>query len=357
LSDNYDPLSTQTSLLSFRRLDALQDTVTAFGKNAAGSPVAVLVANDGVLQTRRLNRLTDEILLIGTDQNAVARPVLVDAQGRLYQRILSAFPVLDFDSVRAYFRGPSASQVQGKADADGTLNVSDPIARATLAEVLSRLDVSQSALRDAIVGPPPNGKSLLELGQDLVGAIEAAQPRSITNFPLDFPDAGSQIGLQAILGQLDVPLSSHGDAVVSAIAANQARHVTNFPLDFPDQLAHARLQSLLAQADRSVSEVYDVRSAHGAVTAAQNTSGLTVTLDLGPTGRPTVQRFVSQGGTSTVQVQASRDGATWRTLETLTTTLSPTSSLAAVQGFGYRFVRATSASTGVALEFEISASR
>lgn len=290
MSDNYDPLATQTTAFTFRRLDALQDAVSAFGKTASGAPVALLVANDGTLQTRKLNRLTDEILLVGTDPNAIARALLVDTQGRLLRRALSALPVSDFDGVRAYFLGPAATQVQGKADPDGTLNVHDPVARASLADLVSRFDVPHSAVLDAIL-------------------------------------------------------------------TDQARHVTNFPLDFPDQLSQARLQSLLAQVDRALSEIYDVRSAHGAVTAAQNSAGLTVTLDLGPTGRPTVQRFISLGGSASASVQASRDGATWRTLETQTTTLSPLSSIASVQGLGYRFVRVASASTGVALEFEISAAR
>lgn len=97
-----------------------------------------------------------------------------------------------------------------------------------------------------------------------------------------------------------------------------------------------------------------LEAAHGAVTPIANTAGLIVTLDLGVTGRTTVQCFVSVGGPTTVFVQGSRDGATWRTVESQTFTVANTN-VPAVQGFGYRFIRVTSGSAGIALEFEISA--
>ncbi|MFA5862431.1 MAG: hypothetical protein WDA16_12125 [Candidatus Thermoplasmatota archaeon] len=356
MSDNYDPLTTQTAAITFRRLDALQDSIAAFGKTTSGAPVAILVATDGTLQTRRLNRLSDEVILIGTDPAATARPVLVDTQGRLSSRPLSALPITDFDALRAYFLGPAAAQIQGKADADGTLNVNDPAGRASLASILAQLDVTQSALRDAITGASPSARSLFGLGQDLVGAIQATQPRSIVNLPSEYPDPIAQARLLSILGQLDITQTAHRDAIIAAVAADQARHLTNFPADYPDATAQTRLQSVLTQLDRTLSEVFDVKAAQNAVTAGANTAGLTVTLDLGTTGRPTVQRFISVGGASTVLVQASRDGATWRTIETQTFAVA-TTNVAAVQGFGYRYVRLTSATAAVALEFEVSGAR
>jgi hypothetical protein len=293
--------------------------------------------------------------------------------------------------MRAYFLGPAAGQVQGKADADGTLNVNDPTARSTLASILAQLDITQSALRDALTSPAPNARtladlhsqlaailgqlnltttalrdaitgaapssrSLFQVDQDLVAALQATQPRNVTNFPADPPDALAQARLFSILSQLDIALSVHRDALLTALAADQPRHVTNFPADYPDAVSQARLLSILTQLDRTLSEVFDVKSSQGAVTAAANNAGLTVTLDLGATGRTTVQRFISVGGASTVLVQASRDGVTWRTMETQTFAVASTS-IAAVQGLGYRFIRVTSGTTGVALEFELSGAR
>lgn len=232
----------------------------------------------------------------------------------------------------------------------------DALAQARLLSVLGQLDAKTSEVRDGIAGSGATSKTLYALDQDVVAALQATQPRSITNFPSDYPDVVAQARLLTILDQLNITLADHRDALTAALAADQARHITNFPADYPDATAQARLRSIVTQLDRTMSEVYDVKTAQGAVTAAANNAGLAVTLDLGVTGRPTVQRFISVGGASMVVVQASRDGATWRNVEAQMFAVASTS-IAAVQGFGYRFVRVTSATTGVALEFELSDAR
>lgn len=309
MSDNYDPLTTQNTAITFRRLDALQDSVAAFGKTSSGAPVAILVASDGTLQVRRLNRLTDEVVLIGTDSGAIARPVLGDTLGRLNTRPLSAAPVADFDALRAFFLGPAAAQVQGKADADGTINVNDSPARASLASILAQLDITQSALRDAITSPSPNARTLADLygqlasilgqlnltttvlrdaitggapsnktlfglDQDLVAALQATQPRSVTNFPSDYPDAMAEARLQSILNQLDTPLTAHRDAITTSLATDQPRHVTNFPTDFPDALTESRLASILGQLDVKMSQLRD-----GIAGAGVSTKSVEIAID------------------------------------------------------------------------------
>lgn len=344
MSDNYDPLSTATTALTFRRLDALQDSVAAFGKTASGAPVAVLVAQDGTLQTRRLTRTTDEIVLIATDAQGVARPVLVDTQGRFSPRPLTPLPITDFDGVRVYLLGPASAQVQAKADADGTLNVNDAAARGSLASILGRLDLTTTQLRDEITGTAPTCKTLYALDQDLVAALGATQPRSISNFPSDYPDALAQTRLLSILGQLDVPTTQLRDAITGGPPSCK----TLYDLWTAEEAIRAKL-------DRTLSEVFDLKTGYVGVTHTNNTSGLTLTVDLGPTGRRKVHQFISTGGAASVTTQVSRDGVGWRTWEAQSFSLA--TNVFRVLDIGFRYVRMTSPTTGVTLEFEVSAVR
>jgi hypothetical protein len=176
--------------------------------------------------------------------------------------------------------------------------------------VQGQLNVTLSALRDAITAPAPNARTLADLYTQLsailaqlnltttglrdalTASISTDQPRHLTNWPAGYPDALAESRLASILAQLDVKTGTVRDGIVTAIEGMQPRSVTNFPADYPDALSESRLASILAPLDRPESEIWDVKSAQGAVTAATDTAGLTITLDLGTTGRAHVQRCV-----------------------------------------------------------------
>jgi len=104
----------------------------------------------------------------------------------------------------------------------------------------------------------------------------------------------------------------------------------------------------------STDEKFEPVSASGSVQAANNTSGLTVVLQ--SNGRPNVNVYYNVGGSATIYVQVSNDGASWKTLDTISTSGSA-SGIKIYTGIAYRYVQVTTSTTGIDIEFEISASR
>jgi hypothetical protein len=102
-----------------------------------------------------------------------------------------------------------------------------------------------------------------------------------------------------------------------------------------------------------VSELQPV-SASGSVSAASNTSGLSVVLNKG--GRPNVNVYFSLGDAGTVTLSVSLDGNTWRTLKTYTLS-GAGSGIDIVQGVAYPYVMLTTSATGIDVTLEIVASR
>jgi hypothetical protein len=105
--------------------------------------------------------------------------------------------------------------------------------------------------------------------------------------------------------------------------------------------------------NRLVGELQPV-SASGSVSAASNTSGLSVVLNKG--GRPNVNVYFSLGGAGTVTLSVSLDGNTWRTLKTYTLS-GAGSGIDIIQGVAYPYVMLATSATGIDVTLEVVASR
>jgi len=95
-------------------------------------------------------------------------------------------------------------------------------------------------------------------------------------------------------------------------------------------------------------------STHGSIAATENTAGFEVTLEKG--GRPNVNVYYSLGGAGEVYIEVSRDGATWRTLKTISLTTAG-SGIEVIAGIAYPYVKVRTPTTGISVEFEVVASR
>jgi len=101
-------------------------------------------------------------------------------------------------------------------------------------------------------------------------------------------------------------------------------------------------------------DVFKPVSAHGSITATDNTAGFSVTLSKG--GRSNVNIYYVLGGAGTVYLKSSIDGVTWRTLKTYSLT-SAGEGVDIIQGIAYPYVKLETPTTGIDVEFEIVASR
>jgi len=95
-------------------------------------------------------------------------------------------------------------------------------------------------------------------------------------------------------------------------------------------------------------------SSYGSITATENVAGFEVVLEKG--GRPNVNIFYSLGGAGEVHIEVSRDGATWRTLKTISLTTAG-SGIEVISSIAYPYIRARTPTTGIDAEFEVVASR
>jgi len=104
----------------------------------------------------------------------------------------------------------------------------------------------------------------------------------------------------------------------------------------------------------SVEDAFKPVSSYGSVSASQNTSGYSLVIEKG--GRPNVSIWFKLGGAGTVVFQVSRNGTDWRDVESFT--LSNAGEQFKTYGnIAYPYVRLTTSTTGVSVEFEIVASR
>jgi hypothetical protein len=94
--------------------------------------------------------------------------------------------------------------------------------------------------------------------------------------------------------------------------------------------------------------------ARGGITASDNTEGFHVDLYKG--GRPNVTLYYSVGGPATIYLKGSIDDATWRILETITTTGAEERAVA-FTAVAYPYVRAETPTTSIDVFFELVASR
>jgi len=100
-----------------------------------------------------------------------------------------------------------------------------------------------------------------------------------------------------------------------------------------------------------LARIQEVLPASDSVAAAANTAGLTVSLDT--RNHPHVDIYYKLGAAGSIDIEVSTDGVTWRPY------YSETFGAAAEDIYkietGYRYVRIRSPTTGIDLEFEISA--
>jgi len=95
-------------------------------------------------------------------------------------------------------------------------------------------------------------------------------------------------------------------------------------------------------------------SAYGSIAAANNTSGLIVTLYKG--GRPNVNVYYNLGGAGNIYIEVSRDGSTWRPFDTITLS-GAGSGLKPYGSIAYPYIRVRTDAVNIDVEFEIVASR
>ena len=106
--------------------------------------------------------------------------------------------------------------------------------------------------------------------------------------------------------------------------------------------------------ERDNLKLFDIISASGSITAADNTAGFEVSLN--KAGRPFVNVYYKVGGAAEIYVEVSVDGATWRLLDKIVTP----EAREGVEQFPwivYPYIRVRTPTTGIDVEFEIVASR
>jgi len=108
----------------------------------------------------------------------------------------------------------------------------------------------------------------------------------------------------------------------------------------------ADVESLLAE--------FQPVSAVDSIAVADNTAGLTVTLDKG--GRPFVDVYYNVGSAADIYIEVSTDGTTWRALDSVSPTAAKEETLQ-YPWVGHRYIRARVPTTGIDITLEISASR
>ena len=90
------------------------------------------------------------------------------------------------------------------------------------------------------------------------------------------------------------------------------------------------------------------------VNAYQNTYGVELVVNKG--GRPFINIFYKLGGSGTIYVEVSIDGEKWRLLDTIPLDTAG-EGIKIYQGISYPWVRVRTPTTGIDVEFEITASR
>lgn len=110
----------------------------------------------------------------------------------------------------------------------------------------------------------------------------------------------------------------------------------------------------VADALKKLASEFDPVSASGTVTAANNTTGLTVTLDTN--SRPYFSVTYDVGGAATIYVERSNDNTNWKLYDTITLTSAASGS----EDYPFntvRYVRVRCPTTGINITLEVSACR
>ena len=209
-------------------------------------------------------------------------------------------------------------------------------------------DTSLSALRDALKGTDNKDFSTLEADiEDIKGALDSVGTDKIRTSVVDaLPESPfnlSKVAGTALTGRdwsndfaklqnLDLTLSSLRDDLRGV----DSRTLTDL---------HNKINDLLT-------ELQPV-SAKGSIASADNTDGFEITLDKG--GRRLVDVYYKLGGAGDLIIEVSNDGSTWRPY--YSTNFSASAEDIYSFETSFRYVRVKTPTTGIDVEFEITATR
>jgi len=137
------------------------------------------------------------------------------------------------------------------------------------------------------------------------------------------------------------PVIKDGDPITVSDLGDDAKQKITNAIDSSNLL-----QSLLKE--------FEPASNKGSIKASENASGFEVVLDKG--GRPFVNVYYNLSGAGRIYVKVSNDGTNWRTLDVIDLP-GAGDGLKTYTGITFRYVKVQTDTTGIDVEFEISASR
>jgi len=243
---------------------------------------------------------------------------------------------------------------------------------ADVESILAQMDIKLSELRDALRGT--DNRTLTDLYKKAYDSTNDREKISIENDAVGLAKDSTlssrlprEIELDDGTGAYD-KLHRSGNALLIAINEDKiglAKETTLSNILSQLDITLSALRDDLRGVDsRTLTDLYNKIndlltelqpvSASDSVAAADNTAGLTVTLDKG--GRPFVDVYYNVGGAADIYIEVSKDGSTWRPLDSV----SPTSAeekLLQYPWVGHRYVRVRVPTTGIDVELEITASR
>jgi len=192
-----------------------------------------------------------------------------------------------------------------------------------LASIESKIDVSLSSLAT---------EATLNAIKSALSSVGTDKIQTVPDNPSNLDVALSTIATEATLLAIKAALSSVG---------------TDRLLTTPDNPQN------LDVALSTIRDLFTPISGSDSITAGNNTSGVSTSLDIG--GRPTVEVYYNVSGAATINIYGSTDGSTWR--HTSAITIPAAEENAVIFSNGYKYVKAECITTGIDVTLEISASR
>lgn len=102
-----------------------------------------------------------------------------------------------------------------------------------------------------------------------------------------------------------------------------------------------------------IRDLFSPSYSSSSITSANNTSGLSLSLDIG--GRPFVELYYSVSASATINIYGSSNGITWR--KTTTMTIPSAEEKGVVFNTGFKYIKVESPTIGIDITFEVSATR
>ena len=209
-----------------------------------------------------------------------------------------------------------------------------------------------------------------QLTQVIVNALQQAQISSETETTIEQFSPTAQQQLYDIISNSLPPIQMtyYGDVIVSPTGQVQVYDITpNAQSEIASAVENALSDKYgdigvvitdpldaYGRVRVSIDQDFTPVSAEGSVLAPYNSNGLAIMLQTN--GRPNVNVYYSVSGSATIYIQGSNDGVSWKTIYTL----SPggaESNVKVYQGIAYKYIQVATPTTGINVEFEISASR